>query len=214
VSAVLSLRNIYWGPSGHRFKELLRNINLDLRTHEILVVKGPPSSGKTKLLQISGMRVEPTTGMVVFRDQLKISQSLFRRSSSYYLGNGSFDDEITLYDNISVIMRVTGTPEKLIHDRVSHVLKLTGLIDKRDVRAGELSEYEHKTAFIAMSLARESELVICDFNLRNSEYDIRLVKLLEKASLRGGAVIVSAYPEFELYLENLRYIDISDGSII
>lgn len=215
---LISLRNIYWRPVQSPRHEVLKDISLNLNSEDFLLLRGPSGSGKTKLLEIMALHLAPSSGIIVFKNYNIKDMSPSERkkivSEIAYIGETNVHLEtLNLYRNIEYILKLKKTPEKIIFDRIMHILKLTGLITKRELLPGNLSFSEKRLFALSLSLVRETEVILCDFNLSGFDEEEELIRILKNASFRGAGVIVSARKEAKFETFPLKCIDIINGEI-
>lgn len=215
---LISVRNLYWRPAVYTNRDILKDINLDLQKNDFLVLRGPGGSGKTLLLKILSGRMPPSSGVIKYYDQNVNDLSGYRlkeiKSNIGYIPEVPlFLNSKNLYQNIEYVLKLHHTPQEIIFDRIIHVLKLTELMPKREVKAGDLSLSEKKIFALAMTLVREVEILLCDFNLTGFAEEEAVVKLLKNTTYRGTGVIVNARKSADFKDVRVKYIDIANGEI-
>lgn len=218
MPTLLSARNIYWRISAPRQFEFLIDICLDLKNGDFLIIRGPSGSGKTKLLEILGGNIEPSSGGLVYKSHdlnnlTKEGLDKMKKNLSFISETPVFLSTRSLYKNIEYILKLQLTPNNIIFDKIIHVLKLTGLITRRDANPGELSSTEQKMFSLAMALVRETEILLCDFNLYGTKDEEEIIRLLKNASLRGAGVILTAKDAVEFKTSGIKYLDLLNGRI-
>jgi ABC-type ATPase involved in cell division len=124
-----------------------------------------------------------------------------------------FLDSANIYDNIEYVLRLLSVPEKIIFDRIAHVLKLTGLMWAREVLPSQLCRTEKKLLSLAMALVREIDMLVCDINLGGFEDEAEIVNILKGTCARGGGVVLTARENVELDFGGARYADIINGRL-
>jgi len=61
-------------------REILRNINIDIKPGEVLGIIGPNGAGKTSLIEILSGRYKQKTGDVIYKDQVINDKPLYERA--------------------------------------------------------------------------------------------------------------------------------------
>ena len=61
-------------------REILRNINIDIKPGEVLGIIGPNGAGKTSLIEILSGRYKQKTGDVIYKDQIINNKPLYERA--------------------------------------------------------------------------------------------------------------------------------------
>ena len=65
-------------------REILRNINIDIKPGEVLGIIGPNGAGKTSLIEILSGRYKQKTGDVIYKDQV-INDNLYTKEHEWVL---------------------------------------------------------------------------------------------------------------------------------
>lgn len=134
---------------GHGRKQVLRNVNLEIKPGEKIGFLGRNGTGKSTLIKLIGGVELPTSGT--------ISRSM---SVSWPLGfNGGFQGSLTGYDNARFISRIYGKPYDHMRDFVSDFTEI-GLSLHSPVKTYS-SGMRARLAF-ALSLAIEFECYLID----------------------------------------------------
>jgi putative ABC transport system ATP-binding protein len=143
--------------------EVLRNINLEIRHGEVLVMVGPSGSGKTTMLNMIGGLDIPTTGQVWYgeRDLSKASTAeltRYRRETvGFVFQFYNLIPNLTARENVLVSTEISRNPLN-----VDKVLDLVGLTERKDHFPSQLSGGEQQRVAIARALAKNPQLVLCD----------------------------------------------------
>ena len=143
--------------------EVLRHIDLQIYSGELLVMVGPSGSGKTTLLNLIGGLDTPTAGHVWYQDR-DISEAGPRELTRYRRETIGFVFQfynlvpnLTARENVLVSIEISSNPMD-----VDHVLQLVGLSDREEHFPAQLSGGEQQRVAIARALAKGPELLLCD----------------------------------------------------
>jgi branched-chain amino acid transport system ATP-binding protein len=172
MTAILEVESLHKHFSG---LQVLVDVNLKVHQGERHAIIGPNGSGKTTLFNIITGRYRPTRGRVRFRDTDITGWSRHRiarvgLSRSFQLIN--VFPKMTVYENVRNaivsklnrrfdIRTVLGRDRRIETD-ACHFIELLGLSAARDVIAAELSYGEQRRLELALTVAREPELVLLD----------------------------------------------------
>lgn len=142
---------------------VLRDVDLDVRHGELMVVVGPSGSGKSTLLNMIGGIDQPSSGDVFFKDR-NLSHSseseltrYRRRSVGFVFQFYNLVPTLTARENVAVATEISDDPldpEK--------ALELVGLSDRSDHFPSQLSGGEQQRVAIARGIAKNPELLLCD----------------------------------------------------
>lgn len=154
----------YQGP-----KEIhaLKEINLHIKTGTIFGVIGSSGAGKSTLIRCVNMLEAPTSGSVIVDGvdltQLSKSQlSQARRNIGMIFQHFNLLSSRTVFHNVALPLELAGVEKSKIESKVSELLKLVGLSDKRDSYPANLSGGQKQRVAIARALASEPKVLLCD----------------------------------------------------
>lgn len=145
---------------------VLKNINLEVKSGEKLVIIGPSGSGKSTLIRCINYLEEPTSGEI-YIDNIKMSKKnkieMARKYSSMVF------QQFNLYPNMTVLGNLMLAPEKL--QKVSKAdarkiamdaLKRVGLEAKADQYPQNLSGGQQQRVAIARALCTKQPIILFD----------------------------------------------------
>ena len=208
--------------SGHNRLEVLKNVNLDARTAEILMLVGPSGCGKTTLLSIIAGTLGVDAGTVtVFGHPLHRMRNaeltrFRRRHIGFIFQQFNLIPTISAAENVAVPLLIQGTPARTAVRRARDMLGTMGIGNRWQDRPNKLSGGEQQRVAIARALVHEPPLVICDeptaaLDARNGEIVLELFRNVACAA--GRAVIIVTHDNrIFSYADRIARMD--DGRII
>jgi sulfate transport system ATP-binding protein len=144
----------------------LDEVNLEVRTGELLALLGPSGSGKTTLLRIiSGLEV-PDTGQILFQGETATDRSARDRSVGFVFQHYALFRHMTVFENVAFGLRVR--PRKLrpskvqIRDKVTELLGLVQLEGLAKRYPSQLSGGQRQRVALARALAVEPQVLLLD----------------------------------------------------
>ena len=157
----ISLRGV-----GRRYGEraALRDVSLDVRHGETLVVFGPNGAGKTTLLRMLATLLRPHAGEVRVLGHELPDDGWAVRGRIGFLGH-----EPLLYRELSgrENLRFHARLHRVASERVEHVLHAVGMERRADDPVAELSRGMVQRLAVARAVLHEPELLLLDEPLAN-----------------------------------------------
>lgn len=173
-----------------------REVNLEVRSGEILAVIGPNGAGKSTLLNLLSGLIRPDAGQIEFLGE-DITHAPPEVRAWKGLGR-AFQivqpfHEMTVRENLMVgaLYGKPGTSLKAARQVVEQVIELTGLTSKADTEAGELTLLEDKRLELARALCTQPRLLLLDevmAGLRPAEA-MEAVELVQRTRASGVTVL-------------------------
>src|SRR6266498_1158092 len=162
----LSLKNI---EAGYGDKVIVKDVSLDVRPKEAMVIMGPSGCGKTTLfLAILGI-LTPSKGQILLNDHDLVKLPIESRNIGYLpqAKNYGLFPHLSVLDNVAYGLRVHGVDRKERDKRARKMLELVELhgLAKRPV--DELSGGQSQRIGLARALAIEPQLLLLDEPLSN-----------------------------------------------
>jgi putative ABC transport system ATP-binding protein len=141
----------------------LRNVTLDFRAGELVVLLGASGSGKSTLLNIIGGLDTPSAGRLYFKgaDMTAADESgltaFRRRSIGFVFQFYNLISSLTALENIQLVTEIAENPMPS-----EEALRIVGLGDRMNHFPAQLSGGEQQRVAIARAVAKRPELLLCD----------------------------------------------------
>lgn len=155
---MLSARNVCLSFGA---RQILRNIDLDVKEGEFVCLVGPSGSGKTTLLRLFAGLLAPTEGRVEFEGQTVTGPSRSRAVVFQDYGNALLPWR-TVTKNVELALEVRQVPVADRASIISSLLKKVGLSHVGDHFPGQLSGGMQQRVQIARCLAQEPHILLMD----------------------------------------------------
>ncbi len=191
---------------------VLKNINLDLLSGNVIGFEGINGSGKTMLMRIICGLIEPTEGKVFINGKELQQEISFPPSIGVMLENPSFLASYSGFENLNLLAEV----KKIIGaDRINAVLDEVGLGDAKKKKYRKYSLGMKQRLGIAAAIMEEPDIVILDEPTNSLDEDgVEMVKsVVKKQRERGALVILSCHEAPVLYELSDEIYKISKGEI-
>lgn len=156
----------YHSSSGNEINAL-NNINLSVEKGQIFGVIGKSGAGKSTLIRCINLLEEPTSGSIQI-DNLEITTLSKKalRTERHKIGmifqHFNLLSSKTVFDNIALPLKLANADKQKIKTKVTELLALTGLTNKRDSYPAELSGGQKQRVAIARALANDPHVLLCD----------------------------------------------------
>ncbi|HNX99151.1 MAG TPA: cell division ATP-binding protein FtsE [Oscillospiraceae bacterium] len=199
----------------------LQDVDITINEGEFVFLVGPSGSGKTTLIKLLTGEIQPSEGEITVNgfDMCRMKRRKvpkMRRTIGVVFQDFRLIDNMTVYDNVAFAMRVVGTSEKLIRERVPYVLNLVGLDGREKRRPQELSGGEQQRVAIARALVNSPRMIIADEPTGNLDpvRSLELMLLLEKINELGTTVLVVTHEKELVNAFSKRVVAIDSGRVI
>ena len=157
----LEIRNVFQtfpGPGGVAV-EILHDISLDIREHEVVAILGPSGCGKSTLLRaIIGLE-PPTSGQILYRGQV---QNGLNPSTALVFQNFALFPWLTVEENVAAGLLPSALDEAGRANRIREVIETVGLTGSEEAYPKELSGGMKQRVGLARALASEPEILCMD----------------------------------------------------
>ncbi len=176
----------------------LREVSFELQKGELAFLMGPGRVGKTTLLRLIAAEAKPTQGEIVFdglssRDQGAKRIALWRRKLGLVSDHPRLVDDMSVFDNVALGLRVSGEREGRIKRRMPEVLEQVGLLAKSRALASHLSSGEQQKVAVARALVKNPVLLLADEPTSGlDESDAQeIMDLLKKVNICGTTMLMT-----------------------
>lgn len=200
-------------------KEVLKDINLQIKEGEIVSLLGLSGSGKSTMLNLIAGFEEPDSGAIIYNDTKIFDDSTFMapedRDIGFVFQNYALFPHLNVEKNIC--FGISDKPKGFQSRVLYEMLDLMNLQDKGGMYPHQLSGGQQQRVAIARVLARRSELILFDepFSSIDSTLKLKLIQQIKKIlkSHNKTAIFVTHCPREALMLsDKIAYME--DGIII
>lgn len=206
--------------NGKHSIEILKNINLEINTGEILSIMGPSGCGKSTLLGVIGGIDKPDKGKVLIGDTdlyaLKNEElDIFRNENiGIVFQNHCLVEELSLIENIE-LPSIFSEKKENFESKIAELIELLGLKGKEKLYPYQLSGGEKQRTAIARALINNPKVLIADeptgaLDSSNSNNILRLFReLVNNFSI---SIIISTH-DYHVSEVSDRQIKMLDGEL-
>ena len=180
--------------------EVLKDVSLNVKKGEVVVILGPSGSGKTTLLRCLNFLEKADSGEITIGDKNVVIQNAgrkdvldLRRKTGFVFQNYNLFANKTALENIMEgLVTARKVPKKDARNIAEETLKWVGLHDKADYYPSQLSGGQQQRVGIARAVALNPEVIL--FDEPTSALDPELVgeilELIKKVATKGITMIV------------------------
>lgn len=199
-------------------REILRNIDVDIRSGEVLGVIGPNGAGKTSLLEILSGRYTPKTGNVFYKEKNINKLHLHKRAR---IGIGRTYQTPVVPEELTVEQTFKATRQAykpyLTRFDAEYAADLVNFVVDESVLNSQLKTFNRRKLLLANILMKKPELLLMDepaAGLINSEID-EIDEILRMLSKEMNIAVMIVEHRIEL-LDTIadRVIVMDAGEII
>ena len=136
-----------------------RNVDLQIKTQEVLCVVGPSGCGKTTLLRCIGGLLAPSSGQVLIDGR---AVDCPREGVAIVFQHFGLLPWKSVMDNVAFGLRIAGAPRAVITERLDHYIQLVGLAGFENHYPYQLSGGMQQRVGLARALAIDPEILLMD----------------------------------------------------
>jgi lipoprotein-releasing system ATP-binding protein len=202
--------------------QVLRGINLQIESGEVVAIVGPSGAGKTTLLQIMGTLDKPDGGQVLIKGQdvFRLSGNKLSKFRNQHIGFvfqfHQLLPEFTALENIMIPAMIAGVGKGEARKRALELLQFMKLSDRADHKPNELSGGEKQRVAVARALVNKPDVIFADepsgsLDTQNKEELHRL--FFDLRDQMGQTFVIVTHDEGLAAMAD-RTIHICDGVIV
>jgi putative ABC transport system ATP-binding protein len=202
--------------SGDSAVRALRDVDLEVRAGEFVVLLGASGSGKSTLLNILGGLDTPTSGEVFFEDHAlhgagdQALTSYRREHVGFVFQFYNLIPSLTVAENVALVTDIAAHPMP-----VDRALELVALTPRKDHFPSQLSGGEQQRVAIARAIAKQPQLLLCDEPTGALDYTTGklVLEVIARINQELGTTAVVITHNAAIAAMADRVVRVSDGRI-
>lgn len=141
----------------------VNQISFAVRRGEIFAFLGPNGAGKTTTIKMLTTLLRPTSGTIAINGHdPQREQDAVRKSFGIVFQDPSLDDELTAWENLEIHGVLYGVPTDLRRARMTQLLEIVGLTDRKDDLVRYFSGGMRRRLEIARGLLHHPKILFLD----------------------------------------------------
>lgn len=200
---------------------VLRNISFTIQKGEMSFITGPSGAGKSTLLKLIYLAEWPDEGDISVGDFHSVSLKrsdipILRRSIGVVFQDFKLINNLTVFDNIALSLRIRGIKERDIKSRVSDALKKVYLRHLSESFPKSLSGGEQQRIAIARAIVAEPLVILADEPTGNLDPNtaIDIIRLFRDINLQGTTILIATHNKELFRGTGKRVLKLDGGNLI
>lgn len=199
----------------------LRQIDLNVRKGELLMLVGPSGCGKTTLISIVAAILNHDEGecRVLGENLGQLSdreKTAFRRENiGFVFQSFNLIPTLSTAENVAVPLLIRGVPYGKALHTAEEVLVRVGLQEKRKELPQNLSGGQQQRVAVARALVHHPKLIVCDEPTSALDRDTgqHIIELFREVALTEGRTLLIVTHDSRIYRFADRIAQMNDGVI-
>ncbi len=159
--------------------EVISNLNLDIKSGELVSLLGPSGCGKsTTLFMVSGLE-SITEGKIFFGDQDVTNLSADKRDIGLVFQNYALYPHYTVLRNVMFPLLNQKMDKKEAEKQAMEVIRAVKLEDHINKKPGELSGGQQQRVAIARAIVKKPKVLLLDEPLSNLDAELKVKTIME-----------------------------------
>ena len=202
-------------------RQILNNLNLEIKKQEVLGVLGPNGVGKSTIFNlITGLK-DPNYGEIIIEGINSTKLPINERFTKFRIGlvpqYGGLIHDLTMIDNLKLVAEIHIKEKELRNQKINKLITQFEFEALLNIKAKHLSGGQKKKLVIAMALINDPKILLLDEPF--AALDILTIKMLQEIILNLQtteeiSVVICDHQARDLLNCVDRAIILSNGKII
>lgn len=201
--------------------DVLKNINLSVKSGEFTAIMGPSGSGKSTLMNIIGCLDRPSQGHYLL-DEVDVSKykdaelaQVRNQSIGFVFQQFHLLPRLTALKNVELPMIYSGIGKKERQERAEEALRKMGLTDRMGHLPSALSGGQKQRVAIARAIVNNPKLILADepTGALDTKTSVSIMELFTQLNEEGTTIVIVTH-EPEIAEFTRRIIMVRDGEIV
>lgn len=202
--------------------EAVSNVSLSVPNDAFLVLLGPSGCGKTTLLRMLAGLELPSTGQIVFNDQLvsdgdkNWAVDPAKRNSGLVFQSYALWPHMSVRNNVEWPLKVIGMQKEERTERVEDTLRLLNILELAERYPNEISGGQQQRVAIARTIAPKPGVMLFDEPLSNLDAKLRVEMRTELMRLHkaiGATTVYVTHDQIEA-MTMATHVAVMDNGVV
>lgn len=192
-------------------------VDLTIGEGEFLVLLGPSGCGKSTTLRMIAGLESITTGTLIIGDKVMNNVEPKDRGVAMVFQNYALYPHKSVFENMSMALKLQKVPAVEIRERVGEVAVLLGLTEYLDRKPAALSGGQRQRVAIGRAIVRTPDVFLFDEPLSNLDAKLRVKMRMELQDLHKRLGVTSVYvthDQVEAMTLADRIVIMKDGVVV
>ena len=201
--------------------QAVQDVSLTIDKGDIYGIVGYSGAGKSTLVRVINLLQRPTAGTVIINKEniLTFSKKELRQQRKkigMIFQHFNLMKERTIFSNIDFSLKYSGLSKGERRQKISHLLELVGLSEKRDAYPSQLSGGQKQRVAIARALANDPEILLCDeaTSALDPKTTGQILALLKKLNQELNLTIVLITHEMQVVKEICNKVAVMENGCV
>jgi len=177
--------------------QAVKNVSLEIKHGEFLVLLGPTGAGKTTTLRTVAGLEQPESGKIYFDEICINNLTPAERDVAFVFQNRALYPRYTVFDNIASPLKARNVERAVIEHKVKEVTEILQIAHLLERKPGQLSGGEMQRVALGRAMVREPNLFLLDEPFSDLDAKLRENMRTELKRLQSdfGATFFYATPD-------------------
>jgi multiple sugar transport system ATP-binding protein len=195
---------------------VVKDVNLDIRDKEFVVIVGPSGCGKTTTLRMVAGLESITSGQILIGDTVVNELPPMDRDIAMVFQNYALYPHMTVYDNMAFGLKMRGFARADIGQRVQEAAEILGIGDYLKRKPRQLSGGQRQRVALGRAIVRHPRVFLFDEPLSNLDAKLRVQMRVELKKIHdrlGTTAIYVTHDQVEAMTLGDRVVVMQGGVV-
>ena len=197
--------------------EAVKNMNLDIKDKEFVVLVGPSGCGKSTTLRMIAGLENISEGKFLIDDEIMNDVSSKDRDIAMVFQSYALYPHMTMRENMGFALKMKKVNKKEINEKVENIAKTLKLEDLLDRKPAQLSGGQRQRVALGRAMVRNPKVFLLDEPLSNLDAKLRVEMRTEIVRLHNelkATFIYVTHDQIEAMTMGDRIAVINEGELI